>query len=568
MDQESLELVRKVWKHSGVKGNVWVPHIYKIGVKGQQKFREGAPILAHQPVFPELRDSVDWYWTPAVTHGHDRIIKVKGDNGESLLQYPNQRAIWVDCDESYDDKLLQSLKPSYMWETSPGHKQAVWLLKEPISPTEFHRDGFIGMLTQALGGDKSGVDIGQLLRFPGTWHHKREAFKGSILRKGGNVYTRGQILQRVARGLGFTPQLASELGAEDPYGDRSKLLWKFARNAAELGLPQDLAFKLINATGWNKWKDEPDRLKEDIGRAYAHQPSTPVVDVEQKQAKDQHDVHDSPEEPESYDAWDMATVAEFGPVLRKPLTWIVPGVIPEGGCGLLVSAPKVGKTRISIEMALGLATGLKPLGLSISKPVPVGFFSLEDGEYLFSSRLDSGINNTALRRPYHWDGHITKELAWHPAREMSLFTNFAQVDLSEAGDKQRLYETIVKYDLKLVIIDTLSMAIGKSDVSNSKDMYAILKDIKTIAKTTGCAIMFIHHTRKRVFEKGESIQEMVLGSTALHAWSDFIMNLVAPGEETDLLRLGVQTKMGNDVHYLDSHLKIIKKPEEEVVADS
>lgn len=116
-----------------------------------------------------------------------------------------------------------------------------------------------------------------------------------------------------------------------------------------------------------------------------------------------------------------------------------------------------------------------------------------------------------------------------------------------------------------MIIDTLSMAIGKSDVSNSKDMYSILKDIKTIAKHTGCAIMFIHHTRKRMFEKGETIQEMVLGSTALHAWSDFIMNLASPSEDSTLLRLGVQTKMGNDQHYISNDLKIIKQPTQEEV---
>jgi RecA-family ATPase len=242
------------------------------------------------------------------------------------------------------------------------------------------------------------------------------------------------------------------------------------------------------------------------------------------------------------------------------VSWVVPGIIPEGGCGLLVSAPKVGKTRIAIEMALGLASGRKPLGIQLSKPQPVGFFSLEDGEYLFSMRLNGSLNSDHGRYKYHWDGHITPDLQWHEPEPMALVTNFAQVDLSEARDQQRLYETILKYELKLVIIDTLSMAIGKSDVSNSKEMYSILKVIKDIAKATGCAVMFIHHTRKRVFEKGESIQEMVLGSTALHAWSDFIMNLVAPSEEVDMLRLGVQTKMGNDQHYIDSRLKIIKRP--------
>lgn len=546
MDIDPLDLIRKVWRHAGVQGTVWMPHIYKIETP-DQRFREGPMLSARAPQFPELRDSVDWYWTPAVSSSDSRKAK----------QYPPQRVIWVDCDESFNDELLQALRPSYMWETSPGHKQAIWLLKEQLPQAEFHRDGFIGMVTHALGGDKSGVDVGQLLRVPGTWHHKRKPFQGRVLRSAGTVYTRGQLLSRVARGLGFKPSLASELGADDPYGDRSKVIWRFARNAAELGLDQALTFKLIKATKWNKWKDEPERLKEDIARAYEQQPSTPIKDAEQQQAKEQYDTHDDVEDAEP---WSMATVDSFGPVIRKPISWVVPGIIPEAGCGLLVSAPKVGKTRIAIEMALGLATGRKPLGLAISRPKEVGFFSLEDGEYLFSSRLNSGINSSAGRQRYHWDGHIKPDLSWHPPEPMSLFTNFAQIDLSDDMDKQRLYETIVKYELKLVIIDTLSMAIGKSDVSNSKEMYSILKDIKTIAKGTGCAVMFIHHTRKRVFEKGESIQEMVLGSTALHAWSDFIMNLVAPSEESELLRLAVQTKMGNHLHYINQQLRIIPKP--------
>ncbi|WNN95233.1 DNA primase/helicase [Microbacterium phage Tinyman4] len=552
MDTDPLTLVRKVWRHAGVAGNVWMPHISKIGQPGE-RFREGAPIQARKPELPELRESVDWYWTPAVSRGTDRNIKQDGHT-----QYPAQRVIWVDCDESYNDELLLSLRPSYLWETSPGHKQAIWLMSEEIPLTEFHRNGFMGMLTQALGADKSGVDVSQLLRVPGTWHHKRKPFQGRILSTRGTVYTRGMILSRVAKGLGFGPALASELGADDPYGDRSKLLWKFARSAAELGLPQDLTFKLIKATKWNKWQDEPERLKEDIERAYEVQPSEkPEKDPEREQAADQLEQ----EIDEAIEAWSMATVDEFGPVIHKPISWILPGIIPEGGCGLIVAAPKVGKTRIAIEIALGLASGNKPLGISSQRPQPVGFFSLEDGEYLFAERLSAGMKGT--RAKYHWDGHIRRDgkgLVWEPQQPLNLLTHFAPVDLSTPEDQQRLYETIERYGLRLVIIDTLSMAIGKTKVTDNSEMYEVLKPLKLIAQTTGCAVMLIHHTRKRVFEKGESIQESILGATALHGWSDFIMTLAAPSEETDLLRLGVQSKRGSDLHYISSALKIIPKP--------
>jgi hypothetical protein len=527
-----------------------MPTIANIGDKSKERFREGAALDSRKPQFPHSNDDVDCYWTPAVTHGDTRRIK----KGEAGTHYPPQRVIWVDGDDGYDRKLLEMLRPSYMWETSPGHTQAIWLLKDPMPISEYHRDGFMGMLTQAIGADPSGVDVSQLLRVPGTWHHKGKAFQGKVLRAAGTVYTRGMLLRRVAQGLGFSPGLASELGAEDPYGDRSKLLWKFERNAAELGLDQSLTFKLLKACEWNKWRDDPDRLKEDIAKAYAEGVGKPK-DPEQQQAEE--NVHEH--EDEEITAWDMAGVAEFGPVLRKPLKWVLPGIIPESGCGLIVAAPKVGKTRIAIEIALGLATGRSPMGIT-AKRTPVGFFSLEDGEYLFAERLAEGLNHG--RQAYHWDGHIKPEgnkLTWEPARPMSLFTHFAAVDLTTPEDMQRLYETIVRYELKLVIIDTLSMAIGQSNVSDQKEMNHILKGVRDIAKATKCAVLFIHHTRKRVFEKGETIQESILGATALHAWSEFTLSLASPAEDDDLLRLGVQTKRGNHQFYIGSNLKIIKR---------
>lgn len=554
MGTESLGLIRKVWKHSGVDGNVWMPHIANIGQKDKERFREGAVLHTNDLQAPDLREDVDWYWTPGISHGENRKIK-KGQR----VQYPAQRVLWADCDDNYNHELLLALKPTFMWETSPGHMQAVWLMREKIAPSEYHRDGLMGMLTQALGADKSGVDISQLLRVPGTNHHKRETFKVRIVRDTNVVYTRSQILSRVAKGLGFSPALASELAADDPYGDRSKLLWKFSRRAAELGLPQDLTFKLIKATKWNKWKDEPDRLKEDIERAYEAQPTKP------EKSKKTNPIEDEELTEESVSAWDMSTVNQFGPVLHKPMTWVVPGMIPEAGCGLIVAAPKVGKTRIAIEVALGLATGKRPLGISSRGQQTVGFFSLEDGEYLFADRLSKGMRGA--RDMFHWDGHIKRigdGLVWEPPQPMSLFTRFDPVDLSTPEDKARLHETIVRYGLKLVIIDTLSMAIGDHNVSDQKEMNAILKDVRRIARATKCAVMFIHHTRKRVFEKGETVQETILGATALHAWCEFVLSLAPPAEDDiDLLRLGVQTKMGNHLHYLDGNLKIIRRPDPE-----
>lgn len=550
MDTKSRDrLIRKVWEHAGVNGHTWMPHIAHIGVKGKEKFSEGAPLEVPGGSIPELRDSVDWYWTPAVS----------GTDSRKKDEYPAQRVLWVDCDDGYDDSILGKLYPTYIWETSPGHKQAIWLMSESIPPSEFNKDGLMGVITQVIGADKSGVDIGQLLRVPETYHHKRDAFQGRILRKSKATHTRGAILNRVAKVLGFPASLASELGADDPYGDRSKQMWKFERTAAELGVPEDLTFKLLNACKWNKWKDSPESLREDIAGAYAAQPSPATQDSSSVSHGDPADAE------EEITPLSMQTVEQYGRVIRNPMKWVVPNMIPEGGCGFLVAAPKVGKTRVAIEVALGLATATSPLGVPTRKRIPVGVFSLEDGEYLYSKRLSDSMNKSPKRRGFHWDGYVTEDLEWMPGKPMPLLSSFIEMDLTDETTLERLRMTVIEKGLKLIILDTFSMAIGGANVNDQSEMYSILTYLKkNIAQPLGCSVMFIHHTRKRVFEKGETIQEKILGATALHGWADFILSLAPPEEDLpELLRLGVQTKMGMDQHYLSRGLKIIRKPEED-----
>ena len=108
------------------------------------------------------------------------------------------------------------------------------------------------------------------------------------------------------------------------------------------------------------------------------------------------------------------------------------------------------------------------------------------------------------------------------------------------------------------VIDTLSMAIGKASINDSSEMYNILKKVKIVAKTTGCSVVFIHHTRKRNFESGETIQEKVLGSTALHAWADYVVWLTPSKDKySPILNLGVQTKRVSNEHLLDRDSLVI-----------
>lgn len=62
------------------------------------------------------------------------------------------------------------LEPTIAWESSPGRYQALWHIDQHL-PEEAHSK-VNQKLTYALGADRGGWDITQVLRVPGTINHK------------------------------------------------------------------------------------------------------------------------------------------------------------------------------------------------------------------------------------------------------------------------------------------------------------------------------------------------------------------------------------------------------------
>jgi hypothetical protein len=69
-----------------------------------------------------------------------------------------------------------------------------------------------------------------------------------------------------------------------------------------------------------------------------------------------------------------------------PLNYVVPGLIPEG-LTLLVGAPKIGKSWLSLAIALAAASGGAALGHIQVDPRPVLLLTLEDGDRRLQDRI-------------------------------------------------------------------------------------------------------------------------------------------------------------------------------------
>ena len=79
-------------------------------------------------------------------------------------------ALWADADGTAPGP--GSPEPTAVVESSPGHAHLFWRLTRPISPQR--AEGLNRRLLLAVGADRSGWDLSQLLRPPGTRNRKYE----------------------------------------------------------------------------------------------------------------------------------------------------------------------------------------------------------------------------------------------------------------------------------------------------------------------------------------------------------------------------------------------------------
>lgn len=158
-----------------------------------------------------------------------------------------------------------------------------------------------------------------------------------------------------------------------------------------------------------------------------------------------------------------------------PLGWVVQDVIPEG-TSLLVSAPKIGKSLLSLDVAIAAATGRGAFGGAIptGEPRPVLYLDLESGERRLQSRV----------RAQGWDE----------------FGGFRyHLDATSAVETLKRFMRKHAGKRPLAILDTLAAVMtDRGDRATLlKHEYDTLKQFQVItASDPGSAVIIVHHTRK------------------------------------------------------------------------
>jgi hypothetical protein len=188
--------------------------------------------------------------------------------------------------------------------------------------------------------------------------------------------------------------------------------------------------------------------------------------------------------------------------LRLPeLSWMLKGILPEG-VTLLAGKPKVGKSWLSLGLALAVAEGGSYLGRSVEQG-DVLYLALEDTPGRLRRRLEK------VRAGRQATGRLTFATAWPRMPEAA----------------KPIIEWIKRVEApRLIIVDTLAKirhdAAGKG--YDYADDYKALELLKRIGDASNVGIVVVHHERKL---DGQDPLDTVSGTTGLTGAADSILVL-------------------------------------------
>lgn len=170
----------------------------------------------------------------------------------------------------------------------------------------------------------------------------------------------------------------------------------------------------------------------------------------------------------------------------------VPGLLPPGLVNL-AGRPKLGKSWLALQIAIAVGCGGKVLGRQVDQG-KVLYLALEDNPRRLQDRLNkqSAPNNADVDFQFEWP---------------------ALVDRNSKVGTDLLLTAIAAKGYKLVIIDTISRALGRADQLDQADMNVALGALQRMALENDICLLLIDHHRKSAGGAGDVIDD-VMGATS------------------------------------------------------
>lgn len=184
---------------------------------------------------------------------------------------------------------------------------------------------------------------------------------------------------------------------------------------------------------------------------------------------------------------------------RPAPQWLLPGLLPERGIGVIYGASGTYKSMIVLDLAMSLAAGIEVLDQTPVDAVPVLYICGEQPDSFARKHTEAW---------FHGRGR-------HDQERLRILGELPRGD--DIGDWKALVTALhrTNYLPKLVVIDTLTRSLGSLDEMNARDMNLYRDRMDFLRDALGCFVLLVRHTGKEV-ERGSR------GPQIIEQASDFV----------------------------------------------
>lgn len=177
----------------------------------------------------------------------------------------------------------------------------------------------------------------------------------------------------------------------------------------------------------------------------------------------------------------------------QPIRWLLKGILPRNGVGIIYGAPKSGKSFVAFDLSARLAAGLPWFNVRTPKE-PIGALLLL-GE-------GAGTVRTRLQAFRLAAGTDFPPLAWASVANLSTATGLAAAREIIADAAAGMASRGLR--LGMIVVDTLASALGLEDENSAPEVTAALKALEALAAEFDVAVLGIHHAGKNGQDRGSS----------------------------------------------------------------
>lgn len=188
--------------------------------------------------------------------------------------------------------------------------------------------------------------------------------------------------------------------------------------------------------------------------------------------------------------------------------WLAPDLIPTG-LVVLAGRPKLGKSWMGLQLAIAVATGGRFLDVQVEQR-PVAYVALEDTPRRLQNRL--------------------KKMQMPASAKLHLVTAFPGLETPDTLATLERWRRDA--GVRLIIIDTLTRALGAVDQNDNVTIGVIVAQLQRWAVSNDVCLLIVDHHRKAGAQADDLVSD-IMGATSKPGAADALMGLYRQRGQTD-----------------------------------